>query len=99
MPVPTCSKCPAACCRWEVEVDNAELDRIPEDLIDFDASMFPVMKRHPVTLYCVALDLRTFACTIYESRPQVCRDFPVGSADGCLAARAQMSPMQLRQAL
>lgn len=29
---------------------------------------------------CVALDLETQLCTIYERRPQVCRDFNRGEA-------------------
>lgn len=28
---------------------------------------------------CVALDPETLLCTIYEQRPQVCRDFQRGS--------------------
>ena len=36
--------------------------------------------------WCAALDRRTMACTIYDKRPLICREFEMGGAD-CLAER------------
>ena len=37
--------------------------------------------------WCVALDRNTLRCTIYEIRPQICRDFDMGGID-CQEIRA-----------
>jgi Fe-S-cluster containining protein len=37
---------------------------------------------HPGEM-CPMLDARTFACRIYESRPQRCREFPSRPTPGC----------------
>lgn len=95
--VPKCNKCPAACCRWIVDLSPAEAARIPENLIQRDGSA-AAMNRNPVTRYCVALDLKSFTCSIYDQRPHACRNFPMGGTS-CVTARAMMSPQQLRQAL
>jgi Fe-S-cluster containining protein len=36
--------------------------------------------------WCAALDRGSMACTIYDQRPLVCREFEVGS-DECLVER------------
>lgn len=37
--------------------------------------------------WCAALDRETMRCSIYERRPQVCRDFELGGYD-CLRERS-----------
>ena len=39
--------------------------------------------------WCAALDRNTMRCTIYENRPQICRDFEMGG-DDCLVARLEI---------
>lgn len=53
------------------------------------------MARRP-TLYCKALDLGTFRCTIEPIKPSACRQFKMGGID-CIHARSQMTAHQLRQ--
>jgi len=36
--------------------------------------------------WCAALDRNTMACTIYENRPKICRDFEMGSFE-CIGER------------
>ena len=40
--------------------------------------------------WCVALDRNTLMCTIYEWRPQICRDFAMGGLD-CQDIRQQIA--------
>ncbi len=40
--------------------------------------------------WCAALDRDTMLCGIYERRPTICRDFPVGESD-CISERAQLT--------
>lgn len=44
--------------------------------------------------WCAALDRDTMLCTIYERRPNVCRDYAVGDSD-CLVERLQLNVIQL----
>ena len=37
--------------------------------------------------WCAALDRATLLCRIYDSRPQICRDYELGGSD-CLSERA-----------
>lgn len=37
--------------------------------------------------WCVALDRNTMKCSIYERRPVICREYPMGG-DECLEDRA-----------
>jgi len=37
--------------------------------------------------WCAALDRRTMLCTIYENRPDICRDYQAGDSD-CLEQRS-----------
>ncbi|MBK8524184.1 MAG: YkgJ family cysteine cluster protein [Betaproteobacteria bacterium] len=39
--------------------------------------------------WCAALDRETLLCTIYERRPNVCREYAVGDSD-CLVERLQL---------
>ena len=90
---PTCDRCPAACCKWEAYV--LANDDVPEEMLELK-DLRVVMKRDPKTGYCVALDLDTMRCSIYEHRPKVCQQFRMGG-EGCVKARSQMSPFVMRQ--
>jgi Fe-S-cluster containining protein len=56
-------------------------DRVPEDFVVEHAGVRCLDQRSDGA--CIALDLRTRLCTIYDTRPQTCRDFARGS-DLCL---------------
>ncbi len=60
-------------------------DDVPPQYTQFDRWGGEVMKRLNDG-WCAALDRATLLCRIYERRPGVCRDFPVGS-DECLTER------------
>jgi Fe-S-cluster containining protein len=94
-PVPECMTCGACCVLMPcVGVPpTAKLD--PELFWDIttetDSGEIVVdryIRRDGETLICSALDVKetSVACSIYESRPQMCRDFEAGS-DRCHALR------------
>lgn len=39
--------------------------------------------------WCAALDRRTLLCGIYQCRPAVCRDYPMGGSD-CIVERSAL---------
>ena len=45
--------------------------------------------------WCAALERDTLLCGIYERRPAVCRDYPVGGGD-CIAERSNPAASILR---
>jgi Fe-S-cluster containining protein len=71
-----CDQCEACCCRLEVILlgDTG----VPYRYLDENEYGHEVMARLDDGK-CVALDRNTMRCTIYEQRPQVCRDFEMGS--------------------
>lgn len=73
--LPACAGC-GNCCHLLVEL--APGDDVPEDLVAEHAGV-RCMDQHGDGA-CVALDPVTRLCSIYERRPQVCRDFQRGSA-------------------
>jgi len=79
----SCSSCAACCCRLEVLLltDTG----VPERFIDEDDWGGQVMRRLDDG-WCAALDRNTMRCTIYASRPLICREFELGS-DDCLEER------------
>jgi Fe-S-cluster containining protein len=52
-------------------------DRIPSHLTELTADGIEVMAREEDG-WCVANDRATHGCTIYETRPQLCRKFSMG---------------------
>ena len=91
-----CNDC-ARCCTWEIEV--FPVDNVPGELTEYmDSWKNParVMKRSPKANACVALDLETLKCSIYNRRPTVCREFELGEA-GCLQAR-NFTPVVIKSA-
>ena len=82
----TCANCQACCCRLEVLLMGD--DDIPLRLTVEDQWGGWVMRRLGDG-WCAALDRNTMSCTIYERRPGVCRDYPMGGSD-CLVERSRM---------
>jgi len=73
--LPACAGC-GKCCH--LLVDLGPLDDVPaEYVVEHDG--FRCMDQQGDGA-CVALDPETQLCTIYERRPQVCRDFARGTS-------------------
>ena len=79
-----CHHCAACCCRMPVLVLGDPL--VPERYVREDESGLSFMAQGDDG-WCVALDRNTLRCTIYEIRPQICRDFDMGGID-CQEIRA-----------
>ena len=86
-----CEKCPAFCCSVyeRVSVGDEDLERLAQHFkVSFaEAEKLctkkwedeRILKRQRDTLLgeaCHFLDLQTRACTIYDARPETCRDYP-----------------------
>lgn len=82
-----CANCAACCCQLEVMLlgDTG----VPQRFIATDAWGGEVMRRLDDG-WCAALDRDSMRCTIYEQRPQICRDFEMGSGE-CLEERQGMA--------
>ncbi|MEN8169228.1 MAG: YkgJ family cysteine cluster protein [Pseudomonadota bacterium] len=79
----SCEDCDAACCRLQVLlIDDND---IPEGLTEWSSWGGQVMRRRDDG-WCTALDRTTMRCTIYAQRPQICRDFEMGSRE-CIDER------------
>jgi len=94
---PDCLACGACCHSFDVWLTPGDEDRFARSrtlrsltvLNDGPPSLrWTFMRRDEQTGKCVALsgELRRCACTIYEDRPALCREFEAGSAD-CLEVR------------
>ena len=79
-----CDRCDAVCCRLTVVLQ--EDDRIPLHYTTRTAAGLHVMARDEEG-WCVAVDGARMRCSIYESRPQVCRRF-VMAGPYCREVRA-----------
>ena len=71
-PAVHCSNCDAVCCRLTVVLLPG--DAIPVHLTTVSDAGLEVMARDEDG-WCVALDGATHRCSIYETRPQLCRKF------------------------
>jgi uncharacterized protein len=86
-----CSKCPAFCCSIyeRVEVKKRDLQRLARHFgVSVEVAEQRYTKRYGkerilrrqsdplLGRVCRFLDLETRGCTIYEGRPDVCRDYP-----------------------
>lgn len=80
-----CGRCDALCCRLTVVVFDE--DAIPVHLVEFDARGVRTMARD-ADGWCVALDGATHRCTIYDTRPTICRKFAM-AGPYCLDVRAE----------
>ena len=89
-PLYDCSKCPAYCCSYEhINVSKRDINRLAKHF-DIDpetaarrftksSSDGPVLRHQKDDIYasvCTFFDRKTRRCTIYEARPEVCRDYP-----------------------
>jgi Fe-S-cluster containining protein len=72
---PLCDHCDAVCCRLTVVLQPE--DRVPMHLTDFTEAGLHVMARDEEG-WCVAIDAGRMCCSIYDSRPQICRKFAMG---------------------
>jgi Fe-S-cluster containining protein len=72
--VPACAGC-GICCHLVVEL-RPGVDDVPEELVVEHEGVRCMDQRGDGA--CVALDFATRLCTIYERRPQTCRDFKRG---------------------
>lgn len=91
-PLPSCDRCDAVCCRLTVVVQPE--DRIPAHLTDVTDAGLEVMARDEDG-WCVAVDAAHMRCSIYATRPQVCRRFEM-SGPYCLAVRADYAERTAR---
>jgi Fe-S-cluster containining protein len=73
--IPPCAGC-GKCCHLLVELVPG-VDDVPEELVVEHSGVRCMDQQGDGA--CVALDPETLLCTIYERRPQVCRDFARGS--------------------
>jgi len=87
-----CSKCPAYCCSYaRIIVDDADIQRLADHFeVDVKEARKRFTKkgeekgerilRHQAdehyTTICRFIDPETRNCTIYEARPEICREFP-----------------------
>jgi Fe-S-cluster containining protein len=83
----SCSNCQACCCRLEVMLITQT--GVPDVHISIDEWGAETMLRLDDG-WCSALDRETFRCTIYESRPLICREFEMGSYECINERTAQM---------
>jgi Fe-S-cluster containining protein len=74
--LPACAGC-GICCHMVVELMPA-VDDVPDGFVVEHDGVRCMDQRGDGA--CVALDPATRLCTIYERRPQVCRDFNRGEA-------------------
>lgn len=87
-----CTSCDAVCCRLTVVL-------LPEDNVaghlttHTDAGLH-VMARDEDG-WCVALDSTRMCCSIYESRPEICRKFRM-AGPYCLDVRADYTDRRTR---
>ena len=81
----TCANCKACCCRLEVLLFTDT--GVPKRYINEDKWGTETMRRDDDG-WCTALDRNTLMCSIYESRPLVCRTFEMGSGE-CIIEREE----------
>jgi len=85
-----CSKCPAYCCSYEkISIEPRDLKRLAKHFdLELDSArrrftrIFEderVLRHRPDETYgsaCMFLDPKTRQCTVYEARPDVCKEYP-----------------------
>lgn len=87
-----CDACDAVCCRLTVVVFPE--DAVPHHLTTRTDAGLRVMARDEEG-WCVAIDGARMQCSIYESRPGVCRKFSMGGPY-CRDVRADYSDRRAR---
>lgn len=74
-PKVSCAHCDAVCCRLTVVLDDA--DQVAEHLVIRGGNGVTTMA-HGTDGWCIALDRDNKCCSIYSTRPAVCRKFAMG---------------------
>mgnify|MGYP006294873787 CR=1 FL=1 len=93
-----CAKCPGYCCSYQlIEINKRDIARLArhfdldytvaeERFTKYDASQKARVLRHRKdTVFktiCMFFDQKDRRCTVYESRPGVCRDYPLAKRCG-----------------
>ena len=88
----SCSKCPGYCCSYaEIEITERDIVRLARHFnVDFDTAVARYVKHdrnksiwmlrhrrdHIFESTCMLFDQEKRRCTVYESRPGVCRKYP-----------------------
>ena len=75
--LPLCERCDAVCCRLTVVLQPE--DGVPSHLTTHTDAGLHVMARDEEG-WCVAIDAARMCCSIYETRPEICRRFVMGGA-------------------
>lgn len=89
---PLCARCDAVCCRLTVVLQPD--DRVPAHLTARTQAGLDVMARDEDG-WCVAVDAAHMRCSIYDTRPGVCRRFAM-SGPYCREVRADYSDRNAR---
>lgn len=92
MSAASCTACDAVCCRLTVVLQPE--DRIPGHLTSRTPAGLLVMARDEEG-WCVAVDQAHMRCSIYATRPGICRRF-VESGPCCRAVRADYAERMAR---
>lgn len=85
-----CAKCPAYCCSYDrIETTHKDIQRLAKHFhisyqqaknrftkIAWGDRVLRHKKDHVFKSVCQFLDSETRRCTIYEARPDVCREYP-----------------------
>ena len=87
-----CSTCDAVCCRLTVVL--LPEDDIPEHLTTRTDAGLHVMARDEEG-WCVAIDSARMCCSIYGSRPAICRKFAM-AGPYCREVRAEYADRRAR---
>lgn len=96
-PLYDCSRCPAYCCSYDrIEVSKKDIKRLARHFgIEYEKAKKKFTKKwddeerilrhrddHIFDSVCRFLDQDSRRCTIYEARPDVCREYPDGLTCG-----------------
>ena len=89
----SCGRCDAVCCRLTVVVMPE--DDVPRHLVERSEQGLEVMA-HDEDGWCVAVDSARMCCSIYETRPAICRKFAMGGPY-CREIRADLADRYARE--
>jgi len=89
---PHCDRCDAVCCRLTVVLLPG--DQVPPRFTTHNAHGIEVMARDEDG-WCVAIDQGRMCCSIYASRPSICRKFAMGGPY-CREVRAEYADCNAR---
>ncbi len=90
----TCSSCRAVCCRLQVLLfDDPD---VSQEMVEISPWGGQVMRRLEDG-WCVALDRHSWRCSVYDTRPQLCRDYTMGGSE-CIDERRLSGDLRIRPA-